>query len=114
MCSLHRPAGISPIGFGLGFAHPQAERPCYSGMVVGPWVSVEQDPRVCIAVSCETWALEVAVIPAKAGIHSANVWKCAVDGLDSRFRGNDRRFERDPIQKDTSTQKYHSLTPQRR
>src|SRR5208337_1600085 len=30
-----------------------------------------------------------AVIPAKAGVHSANRRKCAMDGLDSRFRGND-------------------------
>jgi hypothetical protein len=41
-------------------------------------------------VICETWAPEPAVIPAKAGIHSANLRKCAVEGLDSRFRGNDR------------------------
>jgi len=44
-----------------------------------------------------------AVIPAKAGIHSANLWKCAVAGLDSRFRGNDRRLELIPIPNDTST-----------
>jgi type II secretory pathway pseudopilin PulG len=31
------------------------------------------------------------VIPAKAGIYSANRPKCAVYGLDSRFRGNDVR-----------------------
>jgi hypothetical protein len=48
-------------------------------------------------VTCETWALQAAVIPAKAGIYSANLRKCAVDGLDSRFCGNDRCFERDPI-----------------
>ena len=30
-----------------------------------------------------------AVIPAKAGIHTANLRKCAVGGLGSRFRGND-------------------------
>ncbi|MGD0010023.1 MAG: lysylphosphatidylglycerol synthase transmembrane domain-containing protein [Terriglobia bacterium] len=54
-------------------------------------------------VICETWALEAAVIPAKAGIYSANLRKCAVDGLDSRFRGNDRRFKRDPIPNDTTT-----------
>ena len=42
-----------------------------------------------IGVICETRALQAAVIPAKAGIHSANLWKCAVHGLDSRFRGND-------------------------
>jgi hypothetical protein len=54
-------------------------------------------------VICETWALPAAVIPAKAGIYSANLRKCAVDRLDSRFRGNDRRFERDPIPNDTTT-----------
>ena len=49
-----------------------------------------------------------AVIPAKAGIHAANLRKCAVDGLDSRFRGNDRRFERHPIPNDTTTQNVGS------
>jgi hypothetical protein len=60
------------------------------------------DP-VGAGVICETWAWQAAVIPAKAGIHSANLRKCAVDGLDSRFRGNDQRFERDPIPNDTTT-----------
>ena len=54
-------------------------------------------------VICETRALQAAVIPAKAGIHSANFRKCAVHGLDSRFRGNDRRFARDDIASDTTT-----------
>ena len=40
-------------------------------------------------VICETWALQAAVIPAKAGIYSASLRKCAADRLDSRFRGND-------------------------
>ena len=30
---------------------------------------------------------EAAVIPAKAGIYSANLWKCAVLGLDSSRNG---------------------------
>ena len=47
------------------------------------------DPEIGTGVICETWALEAAVIPAKAGIYSANLRKFAVDGLDSRFRGND-------------------------
>ena len=47
-------------------------------------------------VICGTWALRVAVIPAKAGIHSANLREGAADGLDSRFRGNDWRVEGDP------------------
>jgi|GEM_PF-1098349 hypothetical protein len=46
-----------------------------------------------------------AVIPAKAGIHSPNPRKCAVDGLDSRFRGNDRRFETGPVPNDTNAQR---------
>ena len=44
-----------------------------------------------------------AVIPAKAEIYSANLWRCAVVALDSRFRGNDRRLEWIPIPNDTST-----------
>jgi hypothetical protein len=44
------------------------------------------------------------VIPAKAGIHSATFWKCAVVALDSRFRGNDRRLEWVSIPNDTGTQ----------
>jgi hypothetical protein len=58
----------------------------------------------------EHWG--VAVIPAKAGIHAANLWRCAVYRLDSRpsassgqaFRGNDRCFEMDPTPNDTTTQ----------
>ncbi len=46
---------------------------------------------------------ETPVIPAKAGIYPPNLWKCAVVGLDSRFRGNDRRIEWIPIPNDTST-----------
>jgi hypothetical protein len=55
-------------------------------------------------VICETWALEAAVIPAKAGIYSANLWRCAVIELDSRFRGNDRRPEWIPIANGTGTE----------
>jgi hypothetical protein len=55
----------------------------------------------------EAWALEVAVIPAKAGIHSANLRKCAVYGLDSRFRGNDWRWAGDAIANDTTTRIRH-------
>jgi hypothetical protein len=54
-------------------------------------------------VICETQALPGAVIPAKAGIYSASPWKCAAEGLDSRFRGNDHCFERGPIPNDTTT-----------
>jgi hypothetical protein len=59
---------------------------------------------ISTGVICETRALPGAVIPAKAGIYSASHWKWAADGLDSRFRGNDQCFERDPIPNDTSTQ----------
>ena len=60
-------------------------------------------PLVGTGVICEIWAFQAAVIPAKPGIYSANLRKCVVDGLDSRFRGNDRRSERDPIPNDTTT-----------
>jgi hypothetical protein len=45
---------------------------------------------------CGTWTLQVPVIPAKAGIHRENLPKSIVDGLDSRFRGNDPGFQRNP------------------
>ena len=51
------------------------------------------------------------VIPAKAGIYSANLWKCTVARLDSRFRGNDWRIEGIPIPNDTSTDYPQGLTP---
>ena len=44
------------------------------------------------------------VIPAKAGIHSPNLRKCAVYGLDSRFRGNDGSFECARLANNTSTE----------
>jgi hypothetical protein len=53
---------------------------------------------------CGTRALQAAVIPAKAGIHSSDLQTCAAYGLDSRFRGNDRRFIGDDIPNDTTTQ----------
>ena len=46
---------------------------------------------------------ETLVIPAKAGIYSASHWKCATDGLDSRFRGNDCTWERHCLANDTTT-----------
>jgi len=52
-----------------------------------------------------TRALQAAVIPAKAGIHSANLRESAVNALDSRFRGNDRRFKRGPVPNDTNSQR---------
>ena len=56
-----------------------------------------------VCATRETRALQAAVIPAKAGIHSSNLRKCAVHRLDSRFRGNDRRFVKDDIPNDTTT-----------
>ena len=53
----------------------------------------------------------VLVIPAKAGIYSASLWKCAVVALDSRFRGNDRRLEWIPIPNDTTTTRSAYLEP---
>ena len=52
---------------------------------------------------CEKGVLQAVVIPAKAGIHSANPWKCASLGLDSRFRGNDQWLGWIPISNGTST-----------
>ena len=49
--------------------------------------------------------LPTPVIPAKAGIHAANLWRCAVYRLDSRFRGNDWCFEMDATPIDTDTRR---------
>jgi hypothetical protein len=46
---------------------------------------------------------ETPVIPAKAGIYSANPGKQAVSALDSRFRGNDCGLARLCLANDTST-----------
>jgi hypothetical protein len=68
-------------------------------------VSLSEKQSKCgTGVICETRTLRGAVIPAKAEIYSTSHWKCAADGLDSRFRGNDQCFEGDPIPNDTSTQ----------
>src|SRR5437016_1012265 len=70
--------------------------------------SVREPRLVCkrqvrrVVVSFEGHGRSGAVIPAKAGIHSASHWKCTAEGLDSRFRGNDRCFERDPIPNDAT------------
>jgi len=61
-------------------------------------------------VICGTRGLAGTVIPAEAGIHTASHWKCAADALDSRFRGNDLYFERDPIPNDTTTPGWIGLT----
>jgi uncharacterized Zn-binding protein involved in type VI secretion len=54
-------------------------------------------------VICKTRTLHAVVIPAKAGIHPASLWKCPAHGLDSRFRGNDRHFARDDVPNDPTT-----------
>ena len=64
-------------------------------------------------VICEEQASPGEVIPAKAGISSASHWKCAADGLDSRFRGNDRCFESDAIPNDTTTDRHSNLSAPR-
>jgi hypothetical protein len=54
-------------------------------------------------VICATRMLRATVIPAKAGIHTPGLWKCAVEGLDSRLRGNDRDVESDNMTNDATT-----------
>jgi hypothetical protein len=54
-------------------------------------------------IICKTGKLQSAVIPAKAGIHFADLLKRVVYGLDSRFRGNDRCFSRGPVPNGTNT-----------
>ena len=46
---------------------------------------------------------ETQVIPAKAGIQLVVGAFPMAWGVDSRFRGNDRSFERDPMRNDTNT-----------
>ena len=68
---------------------------------------VEIDPDGAVAY---WYHLRDLVIPAKAETYSANLWKCAVVGLDSRpsassgqaFRGNDQPFVRDATPNDTT------------
>jgi len=48
-------------------------------------------------------ALQVAVIPAKAGIHPGESGRGKDCGVDSRFRGNDQRLGNDAIPNDTNT-----------
>ena len=61
-------------------------------------------------VICEARALLCAVIPAKAGIHCVSHRKSVVDGLDSRFRGNDRPLNLRPYSKWHTTQRPTRLT----
>jgi hypothetical protein len=78
-----------PMGCGAGAERRQSKRTQVQSAVTD--------------IICETRALPGAVIPAKAEIYSASRWKYIADGLDSRFRGNDQCFERNPIPNDTTT-----------
>jgi hypothetical protein len=66
--------------------------------------------RLGSGVICKTWALQVAVIPAKAGIQSVHGGIPRASAVDSRFHGNDRRLERYPIPNDTNTLRRNPLT----
>src|SRR5437762_7563967 len=49
-------------------------------------------------VICQAWAARAAVIPAKAGIYSSNLWQCAVgDGIPA-FAGMTRVSRGVPFQ----------------
>ena len=54
-------------------------------------------------VSWDGIHFETPVIPAKAGIYFASLWKCTADGMDSRLRGNDGALERPCLANDTNT-----------
>ena len=51
-------------------------------------------------VICTIQGLPNTVIPAQAGIYTLSGWKYAGGELDSRLRGNDPCFKRDPIPND--------------
>ena len=52
-------------------------------------IKLHRYPFAGSGVICNGVLFKTYAIPAKAEIHSANHWKCADDGLDSRLRGND-------------------------
>jgi hypothetical protein len=60
---------------------------------------------VSTGLICGQLALQASVIPAKAGVQSVDSAFPKVCRMDSRFRGNDRRFVRSGIPKDTATPK---------
>ena len=80
-----------------------SENPLSISILARLWAEYNSFPSFGSGVICETQTLPGAVIPAKAGIYSASHRKCAAEGLDSRFHGNDHCFERDPIPNDTTT-----------
>jgi len=59
---------------------------------------------------CKRWGSQFDVIPAKAGIHFANLQKCGVHVLGSRFRGNDLLHIWDAIR---SFGRHHARRPLR-
>jgi len=59
--------------------------------------------EVGVGVIWDGTPFETAVIPAKAGIQSVGSALPKACGVDSRFRGNDRDFERQCLANDTST-----------
>jgi hypothetical protein len=97
-----RPRYIRWVGFHFHVAHP---RPTAGPGALGTRSrdGTFPDGAAGTGVNCKTRALQAAVIPAKARIHSANLLKCVIFGLDSRFRGNDRCFGRGPIPNDANT-----------
>ena len=62
-------------------------------------------------VICEMPAPHGFLIPAKAGIHSANLGNWAPCILDSRLRGNDRWFVREVIPNDPTSTSLNLLQP---
>jgi len=98
----------------LKLSHTFAVSPVHEQTALLPLPPPIDRADTSTGVICETWALEVAVIPAKAGIHCANLRKYPVGGLDSRFRGNDWRLERDTIPNGTNTPTPCLLTRRRR
>jgi hypothetical protein len=73
------------------------------GMLVSVFREVKK-VRACVPASFGVRSLlETLVIPAKAGIYSANPRKQALSALDSRFRGNDCDSQLPGVGNDTST-----------
>ena len=60
-------------------------------------------------VICETGELQLAVIPAKAGIQSVNRVSPQPCRVGSRLRGNDWRIDRDPIPNDSEASRAFCL-----
>ena len=71
----------------------QSKPPCIEWLFFRPKLDTSEadwrefDFQLGANAICEAWALQAAVIPAKAGIYSASLWKRAVVGLDSSRHG---------------------------